>query len=309
MYTLPSIVMRIIIILSIILIACGCKTFEKEYINAQAELTQARDSIKSLLATIDELAYPANQRLATVQSLITKKDFDQAKMELDKLIALFPKSSEAQMQVSLNEKIEKGLQAKLEEEKRLKALGFKALKDNLSISCGNVKASFSNIGIGSTFIFDNYGYEYFYSQADKDSKYVSAAMNITSDDSDPKLPQCAIYIVDGDHLNYEGVLVTKFARWDDYGTYLGNSHDFNNDFAKVNTVKFKIGAELSNEKIKKPFVLVLKKENVLERTHSSYSRPEISYIGLADFKKKLTIEDFAENGQYVAVKRFNFEKL
>ena len=108
---------------------------------------------------------------------------------------------------------------------------------------------------------------------------------------------------------FEAKLDTEFARWDDYGSYLGNYADYNNDFSKVNTVKFKIGAQVSNEVVKKPFVLVMKKENVLKRTYDKYSNPEISYTGAATFEYTLSIDAFKDDGGYVAIKRFNFEKL
>ena len=299
---------KAIIMLSLFLTACG-SNYSEEFKQAQAELTQARDSIKMLTATIEALSYPANHRLETIKANIKDGDFESATSELTQLVSLFPNSPEARMEESLKNQIEAGIQAKIAEEKRIKALGFKALTDHLSVQCGNVKASFSNVTMGNTFVFDNYGYEYRYRQADKNNKYVTAAMSITSDDNNPKLPQCALYCIDGENLIYEETLDTRFARWDDYGSYLGNDADYNNDFSKVNTVKFKIGAELSNDKNKRPFAVVMKKENVLSRTHDNLSRPEISYNGRASFKSSLTIDDLKEGGDYVLIKRFNFEKL
>ena len=297
-----------IVLLLLCITACG-NNYSEEFKQAQAELTQARDSIKMLSATVEALSYPANHRLENVKANIKEGNFVAATNELNQLVALFPNSPEAKNEESLRNQIEAGIEAQIAEEKRLKALGFKALKDNLTVQCGNVKASFSNVSMGNTFVFDNYGYEYRYRQADKNYKYVTAAMNITSEDSNPKLPQCALYCVDGEYLSYEATLDTRFARWDDYGSYLGNDADYNNDFSKVNTVKFKIGAEISNDKNKLPFALVMKKENVLSRTRDNMSRPEISYSGRADFKSSLTIDDLKEGGEYVVIKRFNFERL
>lgn len=297
------------VLLFILLIGVSCNNYSTEYQQAQKELSQARDSIKVLKKTIEALAYPADQRLANIQEQIKNGDFDKAETELSQLAALFPNSAEAKMKQSISAKIESGRQAKIEKEKKLKALGFKALKDNSTITVGDVKAIISNMSIGNTFTFDNYGREYRYLQADKNNKYVSAAMKITTDESNPKLPQCAIYIVDGDKLVYHTLMITRFARWDDYGSYLGNEADYNNDFSKVNSVNFKIGGQISTEESKQPFVVVMKKENVLERYHESLATPEYSYVGMADFKQSLSIEDFQDDGLYVAVKRYNFNKL
>lgn len=300
---------KTLFILLVVFVVFGCNNYSEQYQQAQKELQQARDSIKMLTSTIEVLSYPANHRLESVKAKIKDGDFEAATNELNQLVALFPNSPEAKNKELLLNQIQAGIEAKIAEEKRLKALGFKALKDNMTVQCGNVKASFSNISIGNTFVFDNYGYEYRYRQADKNYKFVTAAMNITSEENNPKLPQCALYCVDGEYMSYEGILDTRFARWDDYGSYLGNDADYNNDFSKVNTVKFKIGAEISNEKNRLPFALIMKKENVLTRTHDNLSRPEISYSGRADFKSSLTIDDLQEGGEYVVIKRFNFEKL
>lgn len=296
-------------LLFILLIAVSCNNYSVEYQQMQKELAQARDSIKILKTTIEALAYPANQRLLNIQSQIKNGDFDKAESELSQLVSLFPNSTEAQMKQSISDKIESGRLAMIEKEKKLKALGFKALKDHSTIIVGSTKAVISSINIGNTFIFDNFGSEYRYMQADKNNKYVTGAMSITSEESNPKLPQCAIYIVDGNTLMYKASMKTRFARWDDYGSYLGNDADFNNDFSKVNTVRFKIGEQISIDESKQPFVIVMKKENVLERYHDSFSHPEYRYVGAADFKQSLSIEDFQEGGLYVAVKRYNFDKL
>ena len=253
---------RVGFVSGLLVLLIGCNNYSAQFEQAQVELAQARDSIKILVTTIDALSYPANQRLANINGLIKEKNYDSASTELKQLVSLFPNSPEAKMETSLNRLIEAGREAKIAEEKRIKALGFKALKDNLTVTLGNLKASFNSISIGNTFVFDNYGYEYRYLQADKNCKYVTAAMNITSDDNNPNLPQCAIYRIDGEKLVYETSLVTRFARWDDYGSYLGNDADYNNDFSKVNTVKFKIGGQISTDLSKQPFVLVMKKEQV-----------------------------------------------
>lgn len=288
----------------------ACNNYSDEYNKSQQELASARDSIRVLQKQVMELSYPANQRLDNINKLIKAGDLDAATAEIDDLVALFPKSNEAQQENSLRTKIEKLHQAKIEEEKRIKALGFKVLKDNMSVSFGDVKASFSGFQTAKTFTFDSYDDNYRYFQADKNQKYISASMSITSSSSNPKLPQCAVYFVNGDVLEYSyTTFITRFARWDDYGSYLGNYADFNNDFSKVNTVRFKIGAEVKDENLKRPFVVVLKKEGVLERKYEQFSTPEISYSGYASFASTLTLADVGESGQYAVVKRYNFDKL
>ena len=297
-------------LLTLLILLSACNNFSNEYAKSQEDLASARDSICILQKQIEQLSYPANQRLDNINKLIQEGNFESAQIELKNLVALFPNSKGAQLEPNLKSKIESLSQAKIEEQKRLKALGFKVLKDNMTVSFGDVCAKFSGFKTASTFVFDNYGYEYRYRQADKNCMYISASMNITSSSSNPKLPECAIYFVDGDVLRSSQVrFTTEFARWDDYGSYLGNYADFNNDFSKVNTVKFKIGAEIENEDLKRPFVVILKKEGVLERKNDRFATPAVRYSGHASFPSTLTIEDVDKSGQYVVIKRYNFDKL
>ena len=288
----------------------SCDSYLVEYNQSQQDLALARDSVRMLQRQIEELSYPANQRLSNINKLIKDGDLDAATTEINKLVELFPMSYEAKQVDNLQAKIAKMRQAKIDEENRIKALGFKALKDNMNISFGDIKVSFSGFKTANTFVFDSYGSYYRYSQADKSHKYISASMNVTSSSSNPKLPMCAIYYVDGDKLVYSyNTFMTRFARWQDYGTYLGNDADFNNDFSKVNTVKFKVGTQISDLELARPFVVVLKKEGVLERKYERFSTPELSYSGTTSFAPSLTLADVGESGEYVVVKRYNFEKL
>lgn len=288
----------------------SCDSYLVEYNQSQQDLALARDSVRMLQRQIEELSYPANQRLSNINKLIKDGDLDAATTEINKLVELFPMSYEAKQVDNLQAKIAKIRQAKIDEENRIKALGFKALKDNMNISFGDIKVSFSGFKTANTFVFDSYSSEYHYFQADKNHKYLSASMNVTSSSSNPKLPMCAIYYVDGDKLEYGyHTFMTRFARWDNYGSYLGNYNDINNDFNKVNTVKFKVGTQISDLELARPFVVVLKKEGVLERKYEQFSTPEVSYSGTTSFAPSLTLADVGESGEYVVVKRYNFEKL
>lgn len=300
---------KLVLFLGFLLLLTACNNYSEKYKQSQQDLVLARDSIRVLQKKALELSYPADQRLDNINNLINEGKLESAINEIDNLVSLFPKSKEAQQESSLRAKIEGIRQAKIDEENRIKALGFKVLKDNTTVVFDDIKAVFSGFRIATTFTFDSYDDTYHYQQADKNHKYVSASMNITSSSSNPKLPISAIYYVDGDVLTHMASFSTEFARWDDYGSYLGNYADFNNDFSKVNTVRFKIGAQVSNDDLKRPFVIVLKKEGVLERKVEKFSNPAIRYFAFALFPPSLTLSDVGESGQYVVIKRYNFDKL
>lgn len=269
-------------------------------VNADAAVIQAlRDSVTML-------AFPADQRLSKINSLVSSGDYTAAKQELSSLTKLFPESKEAKSAPAINDRIDKLVDQKKAEEERIKALGFKALKASTSIKVDYNKVDLSNISAGNTFTFDSYGDTYHYLTADRGNKYLSAAMKITSEEKDPKLPQLALYSISGDTMTWEGNFFIRFTRWRDYGSYLGNYGDNGNDFSKVSSVNFKVGYEASEELVKKPYAIVLKKENALTRNYERFDNPPVSYIGSVSYPYTLKLEDFTKEGsEFVVVKIAN----
>lgn len=260
--------MKKLLLLSLItpfLFSCGVD--QTEYNELQTEynkLKKERDElaaqvsadaavIQTLRDSVTILAFPADQRLTKINSLVACGEYSAARQEIFRLTELFPDSKEAMSTPAVNEKIDKLIAQKKTEEERIKALGFKALKVTTTFRIDYNTVELSSIRVSNTFAFDSYGDSYFYRTADRGNKYITASMKITSQDKDPKLPQLAIYSISGDTMSMIGEFDTEFARWEDYGTYLGNEHDFGNDFAKTSSVRFKIGEEVSEDIVKGPY--------------------------------------------------------
>lgn len=301
----------LIIVLLPFIHACGVDQSEYDKIKKERdELASTMNANTTLIQVLRDsivmLSFPADQRLNKINNLVSAGDYTQAKQEISRLVSLFPESKEAQSTPALVERIEKIIAQKKAEEERIKALGFKALKPSTTFSIDYNTIELTNISVGSTFSFDSYGDRYFYRTADRGNKYISAAMKISSQSKDPKLPQLAVYSISGDTMTWEGSFDTEFARWKDYGTYLGNSHDFGNDFAKTSSVRFKVGEEVSEEIIKGPYALIMKKENGLTRNYDRYENPPVSYTGRIDYPHSLKLEDFTKEGsQFIVVKITN----
>ena len=298
-------------VLLVILCACGADQAElnqlkKERDELAAQVNADAAVIQALRDSVTMLSYPADQRLNKINSLVSSGDYPAAKQEISQLTVLFPESKEAQSTPALIEKIDRLIAQKKAEEERIKALGFKALKASTTFTIDYNTVELTNISVGNTFTFDSYGDRYFYRTADRGNKYISAAMKITSQSKDPKLPQLAIYSISGDTMSWEGNFDTEFARWKDYGTYLGNTHDFGNDFAKTSSVRFKIGEEVSEEIVKGPYALIMKKENGLNRNYEKFENPPVTYIGSISYPRSLKLEDFTQDGsQFIVVKLAN----
>lgn len=291
----------------------GCGVDQSEYDKVKKERDELELTIKQkdiiirqLHDTISMLSYPANQRIIKINNLVSDGKYNEARSEMDLLAALFPESKEAQLIPSISSKIDDLVQKKKAEEERSKALGFKGLKPSLTATIGYNDVSFSNLSISNTFVHDAYEGRYFYNTADRGNVFFTATMQVTSSSKDPNLPTLAVYSIKGDKMNREGTMRIEFARWEDYGCYLGNYHDNGNDFAKTATIRFKLGVELSEEIKKTPYAIVLKKSNVFSRHEDRFENPPISYNGSASYPYSLALDDFTkENSQYMVVKIAN----
>ena len=304
---------RVLLMTSLILFFFGCGVDQTEFnrvIKERDDLaTKVNEDaavIQVLRDSIIMLSFPADQRLAKINDLVSTGDFDEAKKEINRLNALFPESKEARSTSTIIEKVDRLIAQKKAEEERIKALGFKALKASTTITIGYNKVELSNISVGTTFTYDSNSSYYSYNTADRGNKYVTAAMKITSEDKNPKLPQLALYRISGDSMTWDSNFRTKFARWDDYGSYLGNYHDFGNDFAKTSSVRFKVGTEVAEDIVKGPYAIILKKENALTRQKEEYGHPPVSYTGSVDYPYTLKLEDFTkDDSEFVVVKIAN----
>lgn len=228
-------------------------------------------AIVCLSDSVNKLQYPADQRLENIINLIRKDSLDLATIEIENLKVLFPYSKEVKNIHLQTEAINKRREAIKKEQERIKALGFKVLKDKSIVwekkSNGDeIKYTFSNFHFGSQFTFNyiNDISEYYYRTANKGNTYILADMSIyTKSDYayTPSVYACAI--VDG-KLSQIGYFTSEYESYDTYGEYLGNYADTSHDFSKVNTVKYNIAAQISQDEAKSPIVILMKKDNELK---------------------------------------------
>ncbi len=291
--------------------SCGVKHADFESMRKERDELRAKTTSDSILIcrmrdTISMLAVPANQRMTKVNKLIDNGDFENAKKEMETIISLFPESKETASSESVFNRIKDLETKKKQEEERIKSLGFKALKPVSTVDIDYNKIVFSNVSIGNTFIHDSYDDRYFYNTADRGNVFVTATMSVTSTSKDPKIPTLAVYSIVGNTMKLEETMLIEFARWKDYGTYLGNYHDNGNDFSKTSTVKFKLGTEVSKDVTKTAYAVVLKKNNCMTREYDRFNNPPISYSGSSNYPSTLKLDDFTrEDSEYAVIKIAN----
>ena len=258
---------------------------------------------QNLKDTIKLLQFPVSDRLKNIKELIVQDKLGEASNAIKELKKIFPLSDEAK-QCEEQEKIVSAKKEKmLAEQARIKALGFKALKEVSIVEVFYNKVSVGAFSIAKTFTFDAYDDRYFYSTADRGNKYISARISITSKEHDPKLPVFYVYRIVGDKLEYENNFTLRFARWEDYATYLGNYNDNSNDFSKTSTIPFKIGVEVSDKIASEPLVILCKRQNCMIRNYDRFSNPPVSYSlgGGCTYDTALTIEDLKKGYSVVGV--------
>lgn len=295
----------------VLFVSCGVKHADFESVKKERDELRSKTTSDSILIcrmkdTISMLAVPADQRMAKVNKLIDDGDYERAKEEMKTITLLFPESKEATSSESVINRIDNLIEKKKMEEERIKSLGFKALKSVTTVDVDYNKIVFSGISIGNTFVHDSYDDAYFYNTADRGNVFVTATMSVTSTSKDPKIPTLAVYSIVGNTMKLEETMLIRFARWEDYGTYLGNYHDNGNDFSKTSTVKFKLGTEVSKDVTQKAYAVVLKKDNCMTRKYDRFNNPPVSYSGSSNYPGILKLDDFTcEDSEYAVVKIAN----
>ena len=278
----------------------SCSQANKANVAAQiAEIeSKYQDTIKVLRQQLDEandkigiLSFPADQRLAHIGELFNSGDYDGVKKEAAELKRVFPNAKENDGCSEYLKKIEAIEAAKKAEEERIKALGYKAFKDNPTVKFDNVTYSFSGFTYGRTFTFeyvldvDEYSYEV----ADKNCTYILASLAISTKEnyaSNPRVYACEI--VDGKLKEIDDFRI-EYATYNTYGASIGNYSETSHDFSKVSSVKYKMAAQIPQSYTSKPIVIIVRKKS------SGYLSGEIS------------IDEVREN--YEVVKILNRNRL
>lgn len=275
-----------------------------------AELAKLRDhvaaleqEIKNLRAENEELKLTPGALLAAVEQAVAGKDLPAAQNAQQRLAAKYPASSETPRGDRLLAGEQARHLAEAREAERVAALGLRALKVANTFQAGSVKVVLESAGAGRNWVFDAYAGNYRYKEAERGQKWVTARVNISSRDKDPSLPGVAVYVESGKTLRRVGEMWYRFARWDDYGSYLGNHADYRNDFAHTATIPFSLGSSV-NDNERSPLYVVATTEGCHARDYDRFSNPPVSYMprNCSSLKSELGAEDF-KDGSLAVLRR------
>lgn len=216
-----------------------------------------------------------------IAEIVSREALFEAKAELDKFAERFPsKPLQYEQANSMVKGLETTLAKREQEKERIARLGFKATSDVAKVSFSDVEYSTASVAISNTFTFDSYDDTYHYRTADKDQKYVSMRVTVSSKSKDPTLVPFLIYRIEGQTLYKQEELRYEFRRWESHGTYIGLYHDDGNDFAKSKNVLFNVGAQVPEELAGKAFAVVAGPDGCIPRRERKVGNPEVMYLNL-----------------------------
>lgn len=207
---------------------------------------------------ITKLSYPADQRFKDAEQLIKEDKLEEARSAIGELLVLFPKSDEANKCQALTSVIEKKENEIIARKERLKALGFKVFSDVSTYKEDDITVSFSGWSSGRTFDFghcEEVG-EYDYRTADKDKTYILASATLSTKKDYATFPVIWACKIEDGKLVRIASFVKEYASWSGYGEKIGLYSDDAHDFSKVNSVRYRIAAEVNLEDYRNPIVII-----------------------------------------------------
>ena len=292
---------KLILLLILIFIqSCGIENSKK--------YQELKNENSRLHLLIDSLSETSENKYIKANSYFENKNYEVAIDEFEDFIKLFKKSP------YYNEAVQKLKISKVQlkkinlENERKASLKFKSYSENLTASFKDLTLKTFGFNFTNQFDFDRYDDRYNYRESERGNKYLSFDVVVSSEDKDPSLPLFYIYVLDAGNLTLISSsrgMDYEFYEWEDYGSYLGNSADYSNDFSRTKSIRFDVGEEVkvSDYKGKKVYLLLSKNNSAYRSTR--IGSPEIHYTKLSSMdsppKTITTTETFDKH--FILIKR------
>lgn len=267
---------------TMILLGCGGSDNEASLKKANEDLIAQVRELSSNNAKLKQALEDAQNTparfLAKVTTEVGKNDLEAAKTALSKFQSKFPQqSTELSKAKTLVADLEKSIEQKRLQEERLKLLGFKAIKDDLSATFAGKTLKLGNPTFSNTVAADAHDDEWLEFKAQRGSKLLSAPLTVSSDDLSQSIVPIYLYRIEGGALEKDDAFNIRFASWESYGTFIGLYHDSHNDFKFSKNVRFKIVYQVDEDSLKKPLAIVAGPEACIELETGLIGQPTIGY--------------------------------
>lgn len=263
------------------------------------EVLSLRKQVATLEAQIKDLRATPAVMLAAVEA--SRENLADATAAAEALKAKYPISPERATADKLLAQLTAARDKRDADAKRIAALGMRALPVNKRFDGDEAALAISGAALGTMWTFDAHGDRFHYLKPEKGARFVTARVTASSKNKDPKLPGLALYSTDGANLIKQNDFEYRFVRWSDYGSYLGNSSDYRNDFAHSSSIALTIAASIEDSNIKRPLYLVATRAGCYHSDYERFKNPPMSYVArnCDALKSSLTATDFVRDGLVV----------
>ncbi|MFI5297293.1 MAG: hypothetical protein ACHREM_04280 [Polyangiales bacterium] len=245
---------------------------------------------------------PSAEALAAAKAIVEGDNLAAAHEALDDIVSSYAGTPEAKEAAAELDKVKAREQAAAKT--AIDALDKVQPHADVALA-GGMKLHVSDVSVVRHWVVGSFGSGSLSQDADKDSAFATLAFDVTVKDKDPKLPCVLAYLREkgGALLTHATVLTPQFARWDSYGSYLGNNADIGNDFAKSDTVRFVGGGQIElTELSTKSLWIVVAHALTLARHESRFDSPPVTYEGKCVSSTTLTPKELASDFDVIEVR-------
>jgi hypothetical protein len=272
-----------------------------------AELAALRAEVQRLRKENSDLRVSPGALANEVENAIRSVNEEKAVAAFKQLNDTFPVAAETgemrkRLEVFLAQR-----RTQDEEDKRMAALGFKAVPVSPSFARGDTALTLTSLSVAKRWTFDSYEEGWRFLDAEKDKKMLIARMAVASKQKEPSLFGLAAYAPDGNKLTLLGAMRYRFSRWSSYGAFLGTQADYRNEFSHSWRIPFTAAVAISERDLqRRPIYLVATSEGCHERHYERFGQPPVFYMPGAcnTLKPTLTVEDF-KGGALAILKRID----
>jgi tetratricopeptide (TPR) repeat protein len=306
----PEMMKQLLFLLTAILVfAAGCGPSQKEYDQAIAKTDSLEKKIEQLQGQVAELQNTPHERLARARRLKESGNTEKAEKEFRQLVERYPDSDEAQVAEEAVAAIEKAREEKRRAAERRERLKYRVLDEQQTVSIESMELKIHSVRSRNKWIHDRYGSRWRYAEASRGNNFLRVNTTVSAESKDPDLPPIFVYRLSNGKLRLVDMMRYEFYRWSDYGNYLGNNHDFDNDFEYSSSVMFTAAVQVSENTLESyPVFVLVGKENCFYRTPDEYETPDIKYAeGSCTSRQTLSVEQ--AQSQYALIEIFNEDAM
>lgn len=237
--------------------------------------------------------------IVTAQQAIDMGKMEEAKSQLNDLVSKSPDTKEGGIAKRMLAEIE--LRKKNTENA---PVNFPDMPATSTVSVMSSSLTFNKLSFSDRWEFDRYPGKSTVDIAEEGYRYLTAQVAVTTQNHDPRLPPILVYSWHDGECHLIGTMTYAFNKWATKDTYLGNSHDDGNDFAKSPTVQFSPGLAIPTAELGRDLIVMVENAPCIGKKEQQFDNPPVIYSSLGcRTRPSLKIEDLKDRYQIVQIFR------